>query len=140
MSYHEQSHRRGNPDINTGNYSGKGLYRSRRGILFGVCRGLAEYMNVSVFWTRVVVFLAFFFTGLWPVVIAYIVLALLLKPEPVVPFRSEDDEEFYTTYTHSRTMALHRLKRSFEGLDRRIQRMESIVTDRGYDWDQRLNS
>jgi len=115
------------------------LYRSRKGLFFGVCRGIAEYLNISVFWTRVIVLLSTIFTGFFPVAAAYIVLALLLKPEPVLPFRSEDDEEFYTTYTHSRKMALNRLKRGFDGLDRRIQRMESIVTDRGYDWDQRMN-
>jgi phage shock protein C len=36
-------------------------------------------------------------------------------------------------------MALHRLKRTYDNLDRRIQRMESIVTSREYDWDRRLN-
>ncbi len=77
-------------------------------------------------------------TGLWPLVIAYFVAALLLKPEPVVAFLSEDDEEFYNSYASSRTLALHRLKRTFDNLERRIQRMESIVTARDYDWDRRL--
>jgi len=35
-------------------------------------------------------------------------------------------------------MALHRLKRTFDNLDRRIQRIESIVTARDYDWERRL--
>jgi phage shock protein C len=34
---------------------------------------------------------------------------------------------------------LHRLKRTYDNLDRRIQRMEHIVTSREYDWDRRLN-
>jgi phage shock protein PspC (stress-responsive transcriptional regulator) len=32
------------------------------------------------------------------------------------------------------------LDRQVEGLNRRIQRMEGIVTDRGYDWDRRMES
>jgi phage shock protein C len=36
-------------------------------------------------------------------------------------------------------MALHRLKKTFDSLDRRIQRMEGIVTAKEYDWDRRLN-
>ena len=32
----------------------RGLYRSRRGIICGVCRGVAEYLDFSVFWTRAV--------------------------------------------------------------------------------------
>ncbi|MFP4501848.1 MAG: PspC domain-containing protein [Candidatus Hydrogenedentota bacterium] len=113
-------------------------YRSRRGLIFGVCRGLAEHFNFSVFWTRVLVFAAFVFTGFWPVGALYFVLALLMRPEPVVAFRTEGEAEFYNSYTASRKMALHRLKRTYEELDRRIQRMEDRVTDRSYDWERRL--
>lgn len=35
-------------------YSRSGLYRSRDGIIAGVCAGLAEYLDLSVFWVRVV--------------------------------------------------------------------------------------
>lgn len=114
------------------------LYRSRHGVIFGVCRGVADYMNVSVFWLRVVTVAVLLFTGIWPVLGLYVLAALLMKPEPILPLHSEEDQEFYDSYTHSRSMALHRLKRTFDGLDRRIQRMESIVTARDYDWDRRL--
>ena len=115
-----------------------GPYRSRSGLIFGVCKGLAEHLDFPVFWMRVLTVCAMLMTGLWPLVIAYFVAALLLKPEPVVAFLSEDDEEFYNSYASSRTLALHRLKRTFDNLERRIQRMESIVTARDYDWDRRL--
>lgn len=115
------------------------LFRSRRGIIFGVCRGLADYFNLSVFWMRLGAAVMFVLTGFWPVVIAYLAAALLMKPEPVVPFRSEDDAEFYASYAGSRTGALQRIKRSFDSLDRRIQRMEDIVTSREYSWNKRMN-
>jgi phage shock protein C len=115
-----------------------GIYRSRRGIVFGVCRGAAEYLDVSVTGVRIAAVLLTLLTGFWGGVIAYIVAALLLKPEPVVPFESDSDAEFYNTYAASRTMALQRLKRTFDNLDRRIQRMETIVTARDYDWERRL--
>jgi phage shock protein C len=35
-------------------------------------------------------------------------------------------------------MALHRLKKTYDNLDRRIRRMEDIVTAKDYDWDYRL--
>lgn len=60
----------------------RGLYRSRRGIIAGVCRGIAEYLDISVFWTRVFTFLAFWFTGLFPTVFLYILAMLLMKKEP----------------------------------------------------------
>ncbi len=117
----------------------RGIYRSRNGVIFGVCQGFAEYLDVSVFWTRVIAVLLFFFTGIWPVLGLYILAALLMKPAPVVPFQSAQDAEFYNSYTSSRTMALQRLKRTFDNLDRRIQRIESIVTARDYDWERRLH-
>jgi phage shock protein C len=82
---------------------------------------------------------ALIFTGLWPVVGIYLLAAVIMKPEPVAPFRSADDEEFYNSYTASRTMAVDRLKRTFDHLDRRLRRMEDTVTTREYDWERRFN-
>lgn len=115
-----------------------GLYRSRRGMIFGVCVGIAKYLDVSVFWMRVIAVALLIFSGGW-VALVYIIGALLMKPEPVVPFHEELDREFYDSYMNSRTMALHRLKHTFDNLNRRIHRMEDIVTARDYDWERRLN-
>ena len=121
------------------NYDRRFLYRSRHGGILGVCRGLAEYMNVSVFWTRVIAMGLMLFTGFWLVLGLYFLAALLMKPEPVVPLVTEEDGEFYNSYTSSRSMAIRRLKRTFDNLDRRIQHMEDIVTSREYDWNRRFN-
>lgn len=115
------------------------LYRSRHGCILGVCRGLAEYINVSVFWTRVITVVVMLFSGFWLVVALYFLAALLMKPEPVVPLVTEEDGEFYNSYTSSRRMAVRRLKRTFDNLDQRIQHIEDIVTSREYDWNRRLN-
>jgi len=117
----------------------RGLYRSRSGIIFGVCKGIAEYLDFSVFWARAIVVVATLFTGIWPIPVLYVLGALLMKPEPVLPLETESDREFYNSYVSSRTMALHRLKRTFDSLDRRLRRMESIITARDYDWERRLN-
>jgi phage shock protein C len=115
----------------------RGLYRSRSGIIFGVCKGLANHLDVSVGWMRVIAVLLFFFT--WPVVlIAYFAAALLMKPEPIVPFQSDADREFYDSYVSSRPLAIDRLKRTYERLDRRIRRMESIVTSKDYQWERKM--
>ena len=116
-----------------------GPYRARRGILLGVCKGLAEYFDVSVFGLRLVTVLIFIFTGFMPIVLIYFVLALLLPAEPVVPLHSEEEAEFYGSYTSSRRMALHRLKRTMEGLNRRVERMEHVVTGPDFDWERRFN-
>lgn len=117
-----------------------GLYRSRNGILLGVCRGIAEYFDFSVFWTRVIVLVLLFFTGFWPIMALYFVAALLMKPEPVVSIQSNDQQEFYDSYISSRKGAIDRLKRRYDSLERRIRRMEHTVTSREFDWDRRLNT
>ena len=116
----------------------RGLYRSREGSIFGVCRGVADYLDMPVTGVRIVTIAAAIFTGITPVVILYVIAALLMKPEPVVPIENDDEEEFYNSYVSSRPMALHRLKRTFDALDRRIQRIEGIVTAPDYDWERRL--
>lgn len=116
-----------------------GLYRSRSGKILGVCKGLAEYFDFPVFWMRVIALVLLVSSGIWPLVIVYFVAALLMKPEPVLPLETEGEQEFYNSYANSRRMALHRLKRTYDNLDRRIQRIESIVTAPEYDWERRLN-
>ena len=120
--------------------SRKGLYRSRNGAILGVCRGIAEYFDFSVFWARAIALILLFATGIWPVVGLYILAALLMKPEPVIPIETEAEREFYDSYTHSRQGAAQRLKRRYENLERRIRRMEHIVTTPEFDWEKRLNS
>ena len=119
---------------------GRGLYRSRDGVLLGVCRGVADYFDLSVFWVRMAVVLIFLLSGFWPVLGVYLAAALLMKPSPVRPIESEDEQEFYDSYVHSPRSAAQRLKRQFDNIDRRILRMESTVTGKDYDWERRFNS
>ena len=114
-----------------------GLYRSRGGLILGVCRGLADYLGIAALWIRLAAVILLLMTGLWPIVILYIIAAFLMKPEPAGRIhltgttrgRCWDSEEG----------VFHGLKRKFKHMDRRIRRMEDIVTDRAYDWDRRMN-
>ena len=117
-----------------------GLHRSRKGMILGVCRGIAETFDFPVFWTRAVAVAALFLSGLWPVTGIYFLAALLMKPEPVIPIETAEHQEFYDSYVHSRHGAVDRLKRRYERLDRRIRRMEDAVTTREFDWDRRMNA
>lgn len=116
-----------------------GPYRARNTAGFGVCKGLADHLEIPVLAVRAVVVIATLLIWFWPGIIAYVIAGLVMKPEPLVEFDSKSDAEFYNSYTGSSTMALQRLKDTFDNLDRRIQRMESIVTSTKYDWDDRLN-
>ena len=118
----------------------RGIYRSRSGVIFGVCKGLAEYFDFNVFWIRMILIIFLLLSGLWPILGLYILAALLMKPEPARPFETEEEKEFYDSYVYSRPRASQRLKRRYENLERRIRRMEDAVTSREFDWDQRLNT
>jgi phage shock protein C len=116
-----------------------GIYRSRNGAIFGVCRGLAEHFNFSIFWARVIAIVFLLVTGFWPAIGIYLILALLMKPAPVIPIKTEAEQEFYDSYANSRHLAARRIKRRYENLERRIRRMEHIVTAREFDWEDKFS-
>lgn len=116
-----------------------GLYRSRNGVILGVCRGVAEYFDFSVFWSRVIALALLFITGFWPTMALYFIAGLLMKPEPVLPINGEDEQEFYDGYIYSRKGAVDQVKRRYDDLERRIQHAEHAVTRREFDWEHRLN-
>ena len=70
-------------------------------MICGVCRGIANYLDFSLFWTRVITVVLGLMSGLWPLVLAYILAALVMKPEPSVPIETDDDLEFYNSYLAS---------------------------------------
>jgi phage shock protein C len=69
----------------------KRLYRSRnKRMLFGVCGGLGEYLNIDPTVIRLIFILAFLPGG--PGLIAYLALALLVPEEPLEEIQSENIE------------------------------------------------
>lgn len=121
------------------NDSRRGLYRSRTNKhLCGVCGGLAEFLDCSASWIRLGVILLFVWTGFWPTVVAYFIAAMIMKPSPEKPIRNEDEREFYDSYMRSPKYTMENLKHRFDQLDRRIRRMEDVVTNRGYEWERKF--
>ena len=117
-----------------------GIYRARDGVFLGVCKGIADYFDFSVFWVRIALVVVFIFSGFWPVIGIYLVAAFFMRPKPVKPIESEEEKQFYDSYVHSPRSGAHRLKKKFEELDRRIRRMEDEVTTREYEWERKFNS
>ena len=118
--------------------SGK-IFRSRNGMIMGVCKGLSDYFQIPVAWVRIVFVVTLFFSGLWPVIGIYFAASFLMKPRPVKPLETDGEKDFYDTYVNSRTGAIRTLKNRFESLDRRIRRMEDTVTTSEFEWDQKMN-
>ncbi|MBW2700130.1 MAG: PspC domain-containing protein [Deltaproteobacteria bacterium] len=117
----------------------RGPYRSRSGLVMGVCRGLAEHFGFSVKVFRIVTLIGVIVTGFWPGVAIYLVAAYLMKLEPLLPVSTDSEEEFYNSYARDRHLALARIKLQYDRINRRIGRMENSVTNKEYSWEERLN-
>ncbi len=117
-----------------------GIYRSRNGVFLGVCQGIAEHFDFTVFWIRMAMVIAFILTGFWPVIGIYLVAAFFMKPKPVRPIKSDEEHEFYDSYVHSPRNAAQRLRKKFSNLEKRIRRMEDKVTGKEYEWEKKFNS
>ena len=121
-------------------YYDRGLYRSRSGIIMGVCRGVGDFFNFSVFWIRVILVILFLLSGFWPVVVLYFVAALLMKPEPIIRYHQHDEEGFYGVHTRTKKPSSDYMKRRQQTLERRLRNLENTVTSKEYDWEKRLRA
>ncbi len=52
--------------------------RRRPGLLFGVCRWLADRLGLAAFWVRLAVLVAAWLSGWWPAAAIYLLAAILL--------------------------------------------------------------
>lgn len=73
----------------------RGLYRDReQGWIFGVCAGLADYLNFRVGAVRLIAFisLVLFF---WPTVIVYVAATFLIREKPLIYAGRDAEYEFW---------------------------------------------
>jgi phage shock protein C len=108
-----------------------------RGILAGVCAGIADYIGVEPIVIRLatVLGLVFFFP---PTIVAYIILALVLRPKPRALYASSDEEAFWRGVGTAPADTLHSLKRKFADLEARLGQMESQVVSGDFDLHRRF--
>lgn len=106
-----------------------GLYRDpKNGKIAGVCAGLASYFGVKVGGLRIALVLLSVFGFFGPVVVAYIVLAVLLHPMPAHLFKDSDDAAFWRSVVRRPADTVSGLSRRFRDLDQRLARLERQVT------------
>ncbi|WP_049974065.1 envelope stress response membrane protein PspC [Azospirillum sp. B4] len=109
------------------------LYRNpQAGKVAGVCAGVAEYFSVDAWLVRLgmVLGLVFFFPA---TIIAYIVLAIVLKPQPQGLYASTEEAVFWRSVTTRPDQTLAGLRAKFRDLDREIGAMETAVASREFD-------
>jgi phage shock protein C len=109
------------------------VYRdTERGWIFGVCAGIADYIGVEPLLVRLAALLCLVFFFL-PVLVAYAVFAIVLKPRPPALFASPSEEAFWRSIRTGPGEVLHGLNARLRAVDRRVRRMETLVTSNEFD-------
>lgn len=113
------------------------MYRDRRrGVLAGVCAGIADYFDFSLTGTRVATVLLAVPLFPW-IPLGYVTLALVLPPRPQEPlYRDDDEEAFWRSVRASPIATLSRVRHKYRELEARMQRLERYVTSRHYGLDR----
>lgn len=109
------------------------VYRdTERGWIAGVCAGIADYIGTEPALVRLaaVLCLVFFFV---PVLVAYAVFAIVLKRKPPALFASPTEETFWRRARTEPGEVLHGLGSRFRAIDKRLGRMETLVTSDEFD-------
>ena len=104
------------------------LYRNpRRGLIRGVCAGIADYFGTEPWIIRLIVLFALFiFTP--ATLIAYILAAIFLAPAPERLYGSHDEETFWRGVRTGPAQTFSALRHRFRELEHRLRDMEAYVT------------
>ncbi|NCB00794.1 MAG: PspC domain-containing protein [Spirochaetia bacterium] len=111
------------------------LYRSRNAKVFGVCQGIADWKDLPADTLRLIVGISILVTGIFPGILIYAIVALIL---PLEPSRRMSDSQFEEEerYSKSPKDSLHE---TFEKLKRKVENMEESVFNKESDWDKRFH-
>jgi phage shock protein C len=116
------------------------LYRDREaGKLFGVCAGVADYFGIEVIVVRLAAVIgAVFFT--MPVVGAYLLAALVLKPKPTRLYANREEEDFWRTLTTKPDRTLAGLRQKFRDMERRLIGLETYVSSNEFELNRAIKN
>mgnify|MGYP001820053864 CR=1 FL=1 len=124
----------------------KRLYRSRNGMIFGVCQGIADWQELPVGYLRLGVVVALIFTGFFPVGLLYLAAGFFLPLEPrrgksdyyERDARGKRDYRRESRKEKSGGFSFDDIKEEFDDLSSRVNRMEDEVIDKEKDWEKRF--
>ncbi|MEJ2602123.1 MAG: envelope stress response membrane protein PspC [Gammaproteobacteria bacterium] len=112
------------------------FYRDReRGILFGVCAGIADYFGFDLKVTRILAVVALLLSAPMTLLV-YFGIALLIPYRPVESVSLKEDPDFRKALRSSPQATMAEIRRRFQRLDSRLARMERYVTSPRFDLDR----
>jgi len=111
------------------------LYRdSERGMIFGVCAGVADYFGfrlAAVRWLTVI-----FCCFLPMTILVYLALAVLLPRKPRALYKDQQEEAMWRSIRVEPSTTFARVRHRFRELEARLQRVERYVTSARFKLDR----
>lgn len=121
-------------------WSRRRFYRnSRRGMLGGVCAGIADYFGFNLCATRFLTVLLFLMF-MPATILAYIGCVLLVPSDRQLAHPEPKDPQFRQAMRSDPARTLADVKRRFQKLDTRLARLERYVTSSRFDLDQEFRN
>lgn len=117
-----------------------GLYRNtERGMVAGVCAGLADYLSVDLKVVRILTVIAMLVFN-WPMIIAYVVAIFVLdkRPDGVQPrrLRSHDDQAAEAEEDVPAGPDMPEVAGEFDALEDRLQGLEAYLSSKRFELDR----
>lgn len=116
--------------------------RSPRGRLFGVVTGLAEWRGLQSDTLRLIVGIITIMTGVVPVAVIYLILALILpeqRESDIIDYE-EAEREYSSTRRCRKWNAEDASFREKNDIEEEYERLRRNKDDKERDWDNRFNS
>jgi phage shock protein C len=109
------------------------LYRSRNGMLFGVCQGIADWKGINAGYVRLALVVLTIFTGFFPFGLLYLVAAFFLPLAPA--YREKESRSWYRSNVRK---GFYDLRQDFDDMASRLNRMDKNHFSKERDWDSRF--
>lgn len=127
----------------SGNGNGKvhpnRLYRNPAdGYVFGVAAGIADYFGIDGWIVRALLIVGVFVAGP-PLIIGYVILALVLSRKPETLYKDESEEKFWRDVRVDPQRSFSALRHRFRELEQRLRSMEAFVTSDAYRVHREIN-
>lgn len=111
------------------------LYRSKHGMIFGVCQGIADWRGINAGYVRLALVVLTVFTGFFPFGLLYLLAAFFLHVEPAYKER-----ESHSWYKSSVRKGFYDLRQEFDEMSARFNnRKDRHGYSKERDWDNRFN-
>ncbi len=115
------------------------LYRNReRGIVKGVCAGIADYFGIETWIVRAIVLTGLFFFTISTVVV-YVILTLVVPTAPDDLYESPAEKDFWRGVRVEPRGTVSNLRHRFRDMEHRLRSLETYATSREFRLSREIN-